>query len=437
MNYGEFMKSKLVLYKELLALLKRLEAIKQQKENQYNWLKNARKNQLPPRGNWRIWLILAGRGFGKTRTGAETIRTWVNQNKTKRIALIGETENDVRQVMIEGESGLLSVYPPEKRPLYEPSKRQITWPNGTIATTYSAELYEQLRGPQFDAAWIDELAKFTYPEKVWDQLMFSLRLGKKPRVIITTTPKPLPFLKKLMKEPGVFITKGSTFENARHLAKPFLQTMKLKYENTLLGKQELFADIIEENHCENLWTPTLLENAKKNYKDLSLKRIVISIDPAVTSNTNSDETGIIVAGINSENYGVVLEDLSLKTSPYQWAKRAIDAYHEFKADRIIAEVNMGGDLVESMIRVQDPNVSFKSVRASRGKYSRAEPIASLYQQNRIWHKKAFLELEKQMLYYAFEGNKKSPDRLDALVWGLTELMFHQNKSSLFHMWCHN
>jgi phage terminase large subunit-like protein len=409
------------LYTRFLALLKRLKTHKEKEASRYNWQKVARFNQLPPKGDWRVWLILAGRGFGKTRTGAETLRQWIREGFCRRLALVAETESEVRQVMVEGASGLLAVHPPFERPAYEPSKRLLSWPNGAIATCFSAESYEQLRGPQFDGAWVDELAKFREGEKVWDQLMFGLRLGKNPRVIVTTTPRPTKLLKKLIKNPDVVVTKGSTFENAKNLAKPFLDYIRHHYEKSWLGRQELYADIVEAKEG-TLWTPLLLERARSAFQDVALQRLVIAIDPAVSHGVDSDETGIIAAGITSEGIGVVLEDLSLKGSPTQWVQKSIEAYHRLKADRIVAEVNMGGELVEQLLRSHDASISYKAVRATRGKTLRAEPIAALYERGKVWHAHYLPKLEEQLCSYVPGSRSKSPDRLDALVWALTDLM---------------
>lgn len=407
--------------KKLLTLFQREKARRKQEVVQYNWQMLARANQLPPQGNWRVWMILAGRGFGKTRTGAETLRQWIQTGLCRRLALVAETEAEARHVMVEGSSGLLSVYPPAERPLYEPSKRQISWPNGAIATCFSAEAYEQLRGPQFDGAWVDELAKFREGEKIWDQLMFSLRVGRSPRVIVTTTPRSTPFLKKLMKDPDIVITKGSTFENAKNLAKPFLDSIRRHYEKSWLGRQELYADFIEAKEG-TLWTPALLEHAREAFQEGPLQRLVIAIDPAVSHGAQSDETGMIAAGITSEGIGVVLEDLSLKGQPTLWIQKAIEAYHRLKADRIVAEVNMGGDLVEQLLRSHDSSLSYKAVRATRGKSLRAEPIAALYERGKVWHATYLPKLEEQLCSYVPGVSTKSPDRLDALVWALTDLM---------------
>jgi len=419
------------LLKKFLNILKKERDRRKALLSAYDWLKQARPKQLPPPGDWRIWLIMAGRGFGKTRTGAETLRGWVQQGLCRRLALIGETEIETRQVMIEGSSGLLAVHPPHERPLYEPSKRQLTWPNGTIANCFSAEAYESLRGPQFDGAWVDELAKFPEGEKVWDQLMFGLRLGQKPRVIVTTTPRPTSLIKRLLKNPKTCLTKGSTFENAKNLAQPFLEYMREHYEKSWLGRQELYADLIEEREG-TLWTPSLLEKARNAYEETPLKRVVVAIDPAVSHGNQSDETGMIVAGLTSQGRGVVLADLSLKAAPSFWIQKAIGAYHDFKADRVVAEVNMGGELVEQLLRSYDPSISYKPVRATRGKFLRAEPIAALYERHMVWHAKYFPELEEQLCSYVPGKTGKSPDRLDALVWALTDLMLAPTSS--FKVW---
>ncbi len=392
-----------------------------EKDPHYIWPKWARANQLPPIGNWHVWLILAGRGFGKTRTGAETLRYWIQEGLCQRIALVGETETEVRHVMVEGPSGLLAIHPPSERPVYKPSKRQLTWSNGAIATCFSAEAYEQLRGPQFDGAWIDELAKFREGEKVWDQLMFSLRVGANPRVIATTTPRPTKFLKNLTQNPDVVVTKGSTFENADNLAKPFLDYISDHYGKGSLARQEIYAEFVEEVQGA-LWTPRLLDRAKSEFQEVPLQRLIIAIDPAVSHGEKSDETGIIAAGLTREGIGVVLEDLSLKGHASVWIQRAIEAYHRLKADRIVAEVNMGGDLVEQLLRDYDASISYKPVRALREKILRAEPIAALYERGKVWHATTFPELEEQLCSYVPGASSKSPDRLDALVWALTELM---------------
>ena len=279
-------------------------------------------------------------------------------------------------------------------------------------------------------AWVDELGKFREGEKVWDQLMFGLRLGRNP-AIVTTTPRPTPLLKKLIKDPHVTVTKGSTFENVKNLAKPFLCYMRHRYENSWLGRQELYADIIEEKEGA-LWTPTLLERARKAFQESPLKRLIIAIDPAMTHNVQSDETGIIAAGITPEGIGVVLEDLSFKGPAHVWIQRAVEAYHRLKADCIVAEVNMGGDLVEQLLRNCDSSINYKAVHATRNKTLRAEPIASLYEREKVWHATYLPQLEEQLCSYVPGVTSKSPDRLDALVWALTDLMI--NTEPKYKIW---
>ncbi len=391
----------------------------------YHWGCNGRPNQLPPAGNWRTWLLLAGRGFGKTRTGAETVRARINSGFS-RIALVGPTAADVRDVMIEGESGLLSIGPPNERPKYEPSKRRVTWRNGAIATAYSADEPERLRGPQHDFAWADEIASWRYPE-AWDMLMFGLRLGDDPRVLVTTTPKPIKIIRELIADPTTAITRGSTYDNRANLAAAFLQQIVKKYEGTRLGRQELNAEILDDVPGA-LWSRALIEESRwplhKAVPDLI--RIVVAIDPAASAGEESDETGIIVAGKDAEGHGYILADQSGRYMPTDWAKTAVDLYRKHKADRIVAEVNNGGDMVEATVRMIDINASYTAVRASRGKVIRAEPAAALYEQKRIHHIGAFPTLEDQMCAFASDFDRVSagfsPDRVDALVWALTDLL---------------
>lgn len=387
----------------------------------YDWKFWARPKQLAPEGNWRTWLILAGRGWGKTRTGAEWVRGLVESGKAKRIALVAPTAADARDVMVEGESGILAIAPPWNRPVYEPSKRRLTWPNGAIATTYSADEPDRLRGPQHDAAWADELAAWRYPD-AWDMLMFGLRLGKDPRVIVTTTPKPVKVIRDLVEDPTTVVTRGSTYENIANLAPAFVEQIIAKYEGTRLGRQELYAEILDDVPGA-LWSRAVIDGLRVK-EALELRRIVVAIDPAVTSEEGSDETGIIVAGVGYDGHGYVLKDLACRASPNDWARRAVEAYYRYEADAIIGEVNNGGDLVETVIRTVDRNVPFKAVRASRGKAVRAEPVAALYEQGRVHHVGTFDVLEDQLCAITPDGYQGagSPDRADALVWALTELM---------------
>lgn len=394
----------------------------------FNWGSQARPAQLPPTGDWKIWLIMAGRGFGKTRTGAETIRMWAESNQYHHIALVADSEHDGRSVMIEGPSGLLAIHPPRQTPVYEPSKRKLTWANGTVATLYSSESYEQLRGPQFDAAWIDELAKFRNANAVWDQLMFGLRLGPKPRVIITTTPRPLPLLSQLLKREDVVVTSGSTFDNQANLAPDFLRELEQRYHGTPLGDQEIYARLIDINN-QQLWNLCDLSSCRGAHPP-ALLRTIISIDPAVSSHTHSDETGIIVAGADAQGVAYVLNDLSGRYSPQEWAQTVITAYHHYRAGLIIAETNQGGEMVHHVLNSYQRGCSFKAVRAAASKYWRAQPVAALYKQNRVKHVGSFPELEAQMLNC---GGNTNADRLDAMVWAIHELLL-DNRTTLPHIW---
>ena len=387
----------------------------------YQWRGwRARPNQLAPEGAWRVWLILAGRGFGKTRSGAEWVREQIESNRVGRIALVGETSADVRSVMIEGESGILAISPPGRMPLYEPSKRRLIWPNGAVAMAYSGDEPDQLRGPQHDAAWADEPAKWKYPVEAWDTLEFGLRLGASPRVVATTTPRPIKLIRDLIADPMTVVTRGSTFDNVAHLAPSFVDRMKEKYEGTRLGRQELHAEVLDDVPGA-LWQRQILDRDRRT-RVPELERVVVAIDPATTSGEDSDETGIIIAGKAADGHAYVVDDLTCRISPDAWARRAISAYHRHRADRIVAEVNNGGDMVERVIRTVDRNVSYKAVRASRGKTVRAEPIAALYEQGRVHHVGLFAALEDQMCSFTPDQYEGSPDRVDALVWCLTELM---------------
>lgn len=388
----------------------------------YDWPFWARPKQLPPAGGWRVWLILAGRGFGKTRTGAEWVRSLAESGRAGRIALVAETAADARDVMIEGESGLLSCCPPWARPRYEPSKRRVTWPNGAVATSFSADDPDQLRGPQFDAAWADEIAKWRY-EAAWDNLLLGLRLGTDPRCVATTTPKPRAWLARLLADPGTAVTRGGTRENAANLAPAFLDQILARYAGTRLGRQEVDGELLAEVPGA-LWTRALIEAARDGAAGtVDLARVVVAVDPAVTSGADSDETGIVVAGADAAGRFRVLEDLSGRLSPDLWARRAAEAFRRHRADAVVCEVNQGGDLVVATLRTVDPTLPVRAVRATRGKRLRAEPVAALYEQGRVRHAGGFPELEDQMAGYTGAPGEPSPDRLDALVWALTDLAF--------------
>jgi len=409
----------------------------------HDWRFLAREPQLAPEGDWQTWLILAGRGFGKTRTGAEWTREQIKAG-AKRIHLIAPTASDARDVMVEGESGLLSVcWAGDKtltgemlgRPSYEPSKRRLTWANGAIATLFSAEEPERLRGPQAEVLWADELASWKYLRDTWDMAMFGLRLGDRPRTCITTTPKPLPLLKEIIKDPRTVVTRGSTFDNASNLAPTFLKAVKDKYEGTRLGRQELNAEILDDLPGA-LWTRDSIDGHRVREAP-ELQRVVISIDPSGTKgdSDDGDDIGIVVAGLGIDGRAYVLADRTCKLSPDGWGRRAVNAFHEFSGDRIVAERNFGGAMVEHVIKTIDKTVPYKEVTASRGKVARAEPVAALYEQGRVSHVGSMPELEDQMCQIAPEGyvGEGSPDRADALVWALTELMITGGSFTLAHV----
>ena len=405
---------------------------KKTEELQHTWEFWARPEQIEPEGDWNVWVALAGRGWGKTRAGVEWVRHQIKSGK-KRIAAVAPTNSDIRRVMVEGESGFLSVcWKGDKTyrggklgyPIWSPTNRTLTWENGAKVEFYSAEDPERLRGPQFHAAWADEVAAWRNQQDVWDMLQFTLRLGRKPRVMVTTTPKPTKLMRALIASPQSHITRGSTFDNVDNLAKPFLETVKKEYEGTRLGKQELYAEMLEEADGA-LWTTQILDGCTVEKKDIpELNRIVVSIDPAVTAKTESDMTGIIVAGIDVNGIGYVLEDATDRYSPAEWAAKAISLYQSYSADRIVAERNQGGDMVRRTLEAEDESVPIRLVHASRGKMARAEPISALYERGKVKHAKGLDELETQMRTWEPLGSMGSPDRLDACVWALTDLMLN-------------
>ena len=405
-----------------------LQSLSQEQARNFQWeWRNwwARPDQLPPTASWSIWLVLAGRGYGKTRVISEWVREQVNAKAAARIALVAPTAADVRDVLVEGPSGIMACCPDWERPIYEPSKRRLTFPNGAIAITYSADEPERLRGPQHDAAACDELAAWRYAES-WDMLRFGLRMGKDPRCVIATTPKPVKLLKALLARNGadVIVTRGSTYENRVNLAQTFFDNIIDKYEGTRLGRQELLAELLTDVP-NALWQRDNLDKLRVS-KAPELTRIVVAVDPAAKSVEGSDETGIIVAGIGHDKHGYLLDDLSGKYQPNDWAKKVVWAYKHYRADRIIAEINNGGEMVEATIRTVDKTVPYKAVHATRGKVIRAEPIAALDEQGKIHHVGSFPVLEDQLCEFTLDFDRKvagySPDRLDARVWAFTELM---------------
>ena len=407
----------------------------------HDWSLHARDDQYPPGGDWSTWLVMGGRGAGKTRTGAEATRIAV-QSGARRIALVAETAADCRDVMVEGDSGILSVCQPGDRdvrgrlcglPLYEPSKRRLRWRNGAVAFTYNAVEPGQLRGPQHDFAWADEVAKWRYDD-AWDQLMFGLRLGKDPRVVVTTTPRPRKLIRTIADDPDTIVTGASTYANRANLAARFIERIVRRYEGTRLGRQELHGELLGDMPGA-LWTLDNIDALRRKKAPL-LRRIVVAVDPAASNNEDSDENGIIVVGIGEDDHLYVLADVSLRGSPDEWATAAIAAYDDWDADCIVAEVNNGGDMVVSVLRStavamklkgerRSDNVAVRTVWASKGKAIRAEPISALYEQGRAHHVGQFNELEDQMSMFTIDFDRKksgySPDRMDALVCGATEL----------------
>jgi predicted phage terminase large subunit-like protein len=388
-------------------------------ELESGWPSLARPSQLPPPGDWTVWIAKAGRGWGKTLSGSHWIRQNVEAGTTRHIALVGSTASDVRDVMVEGPSGILATASDWCRPYFEASKRRISWPNGATATMFSAEEPDRLRGPNHDLAWADELASWSNQEAVWAMLMLTLRVGKRPRVFVSTTPRPSRLMRELLARPDVVVTGGATYENAANLAPAFLEQITLKYRGTRLGRQELDAELLEDVEGA-LWSLDMIERARISAASVpDLSRVVVAIDPAGSVGEDSDETAIVVAGVGADGLGYVIGAVSGKWLPPEWAAKAIALYHKHKADRIVAERNFGGDMVESTIRAVDASVSFRAVSASRGKLVRAEPVSALFEQNRVKIAGSFPKMEDELCTYC--GTGKSPNLLDAAVWALTEL----------------
>lgn len=402
----------------------------------HDWLVLGRDDQLPPAAAdngqpWSTWLVLGGRGAGKTRAGAEWVRALAlgrapfTDEPVGRIALVGETIHDVRSVMIEGVSGLLAIHPRRERPTFQPSRGLLAWPNGAIAQVFSAEDPDSLRGPQFGAAWADEIAKWRQGEATWDMLQLALRLGKAPRAVATTTPRPVPLLRRLLTDPTVAVTRSRTSDNQQNLAPAFVARMKRRFGGTALGRQELDGELVEDV-AGALWRREWIESNRVRAAP-ELGRIVVAVDPPVTATASSDACGIVVAGQAVDRRGYVLADRSIAgRTPDVWAAAAVAAWRDFAADAVVAEVNQGGDLVEGVLKQVDRRVPVRKVRATRGKWVRAEPVAALYAEGRVFHAGRFAELEDEMCSFgACGGSGRSPDRMDALVWALTDLMLDQ------------
>lgn len=420
---------------EQLALLEpeeRLEVIRSFPDDQimhllYDWSVWARPDQKLPPGNWFVWALISGRGAGKTRTGAETIKEWVGgpDDPPIRIALVAQSAPDARDVMIEGDSGILNISPPWNRPFYSPSKRRLTWPNGSVAIAFSGDKPDQLRGPQFHKAWVDEIAKFQYPQDVWDNLELGLRLGDKPQAIVTTTPRPIPVIRDMLQDPAVHITRVSTYANISNLAANYIRRVVKKYEGTRLGRQELHADVLTDIPGALWWLDLIAENRVLQLPEM--RRIVIGLDPSASTSEETeepDEAGLVVCGKGVDLKGYMIRDESRVYTPDQWARAAIGLYHQYKASRIVAEKNQGGEMVRTVIHQIDRNVRVKLISSVKSKPERASPIAALMEQGKIKHLGQFAELEDQMCATTQEDYEGpgSPDRMDAYVHALTDLM---------------
>lgn len=397
------------------------------------WLTTARPEQITTTNRaWSTWLILAGRGWGKTRTGGEDVADYGLWQQDSRIAIVAPTFGDARDTCVEGVSGLLSILPQSHVAAWNRSIGELRLTNGTIFRCFASTEPDRLRGPQFHRAWCDEAAAWKYPEETWDMLQFGLRLGTNPQAVVTTTPRPIKLIKDILADSTTLTTRGSTYDNAANLAPSFLRRLKSKYEGTRLGRQELSAEILDDTPGA-LWTRSLIEASRHRglvlddgrivYPTLpAMARVVVAIDPqGAVSQDGSSETGIVVVGRGGDDRFYVLADVSLNETPIEWAKAAVAAYRAHAADRIVGEVNQGGDMVEAVLRTVDKATPYRAVRATRGKYLRAEPVSALYEQGRVSHVGAFPILEDQMCTYT-PGAKKSPDRLDALVWAITDLM---------------
>ena len=419
-------------YAQRMAVVHAYEKLLEENEDEaaklrYAWPLYARDSQLPPEGDWDTWLILAGRGFGKTRTGAEWVRAQVEDRHATRIALVARTLPEAQSIMIEGESGIINISSPWDKPTYEPSKRKLTWPSGAHALVFSSHEPDQLRGPQFDAAWCDELASWEYAQETWDNLSFALRLGRRPRAVVTTTPKPIELIRSLPNRPGVHVTRGSTFDNKDNLAPSFFNGIIERYDGTRLGQQEIHAELIDEDE-DALWKREWIEKARLgSYPPIS--RIVVSIDPAMTARPTSSETGIVVVGADMRrDQAYVLADESGRLTPNNMALRVAHLFDKFKATQIVVEANAGGEMVASTIKnAIERTLPIKTIQARRGKYIRAEPVAALYEQGRVHHVGRFPDLEDQMCTWTPDiGPSYSPDRADALVHAVTDLILNRN-----------
>ncbi len=415
---------------ETAVRLRQLSALskEEQSELRFHWRLWARDEQVSPETDWRIWLVMAGRGFGKTRAGAEWVRETADADPDARIALIAASLGEARAVMIEGESGILAISPPDRMPVFEPSLKRLTWPNGATATLYSALEPESLRGPQHSHVWCDELAKWDNANgkalRAWDNMLLGLRLGEVPRVLVTTTPRAVALLQRLLGEDDISVTHGRTEDNIEHLPARFLRDIRRSFGETLLGRQELDGELIADLPGA-LWTRALLESCREPSASSPPARTVIGVDPPASS--GGDACGIVVAALGEDGVGRILADASVaKASPERWARAVAQAAQAWQADRVIAEANQGGAMVESVLRAANVGLPLRLVHASRGKVARAEPIAALYEAGRVRHAGTFPALEDELCGLIaggrYEGPGRSPDRADAAVWALTEML---------------
>ena len=390
----------------------------------YDWSLWARPEQEPPPGDWVVWLILAGRGAGKTRAGAEAVRRWIE--RFAFVNLIGPTADDVRDVMVLGDSGLLNICPDEERPRYLPSGARLEWPNGAVSLLFSAEEPDRLRGKQHMKLWCDELAAWRRPD-AFDQALLGLRLGDKPQAVVTTTPRPTKIVKQLIADRDTIVTRGSTFDNRGHLARAFLARIARRYEGRVIGRQELMAEIVEETPGA-LWTRALIERQRVRPEDAprEFAEMVVGVDPPARSGSKADECGLVVAGSAPDGRIYVLADLSSQgDTPAGWAARVGAAYRGFSANRVVAEINNGGDMVAEVLRQAEPHLPVRSVHATRGKFLRAEPIAAAYERGLVFHAGVFEKLEDQLCALTPDFDRRSgpsPDRADALVWAAADLL---------------
>lgn len=397
----------------------------------FHWELWAYPAQLPPPGDWRVWMVLAGRGFGKTRTGAEWVRALADSDPQARIALVSSSLADARAVMVEGESGILACSPPDCRPVFEPSLKRLRWPNGAQALLYSAAEAESLRGPQHSHAWCDEIGKWPLAgdraSRCWDNLLMGLRLGSDQRIVVTTTPRCVPLVRRLLagcERGDTVVTRGTTFDNAAHLPARFLSAMETEFAGSLLARQELQGQLVEDIEGA-LWSRQLIEQVREAPTNMDYRRVVLAVDPPASA--HGDACGIVVAALGPDGIARVLADCSIeRASPERWATAVANAAQEWQADRIIAEANQGGAMVESVLRAADQNLPVRLVHARRDKGARAEPVAALYEAGRVRHAGMFARLEDQLCGMmpggSYQGPGRSPDRADALVWALTELM---------------